>query len=404
MSALRALKSVKKLEIAREHYDLLHSNRTATPIFWIPNEKKWLKINDKNHQCIDDFIGLIDVYLTPNQFYGWRRFDLLQSLRACYIDIDRELSLYELYELIDDSLLPAPSLLVHSGRGWHLYWLIEPTGKHGLPQWQHMQDILIKAYGADPSARDCARVLRLVGTTNSKSNTQVTGMILDPVPWQFEDLCNEIIGYKKTAKILDIQVAKAERQHRQKTSSQSSIYAWWYLVYSDLVTIAESYGNNGIPHGHRNNFLHIVAVAMSWFSNPESIHEALVDRANKWTSGLTGSQIESAVKCSLDRLEQHQAGKKIIYKGREVDPRYHYRRVTLYNLLKDIIKPEIINNLRTIISEQTRLERRTEREQARDRVTEGRYKTRHRESLSQLKPWENEGISRRTWYRRNRGK
>ena len=170
-------------------------------------------------------------------------------------------------------------------------------------------------------------------------------------------------------------------------------------MYQDLSKIAYSYPQ-GIPAGDRNNFLFLVSVAMSWFGNPEAIAEALADRANKWTTGLDEQEIANACKCSLDRLQRHTRGEKVQWQGKELDPRYFFKRETLWKKLQHLVKPEIEDELRAIISEGTRAKRRAERERARDRVAEGRHK-RHYEGLSTSKPWEAEGISRATWYRRN---
>ena len=344
-----------------------------------------------------------DVFLTPNEFRGWRRFDLLRSLKACYVDIDKQLTRYELDELIKASNLPHPSAIVSSGRGWHLYWLIDSTPAKALPVWQELQDRLISAFDADKAARDCARVLRLVGSVNSKNGAEVWGEVFDPVPWKFHDFCNEVLGYrepKPQAKVYDFNTQRAEAGHKPAQARKASIYSWWHLVYQDLATIAKSYPK-GIPQGDRNNFLFIVSVAMSWFASPDAIVEALADKANKWTAGLTKQEIEQACKCSLDRLKQHQNGQKHIWQGKEQDPRYFFKRTTLYDKLKHIIKPEVEDKLRAIIDDETRASRRAEREKARDRVAEGRHK-RHYEGLNSLKPWEAEGISRATWYRRNK--
>ena len=413
MSALRQINNSNQIITkASEHYELLHDDNKHTAIVWAKNEKeKWHKVTSENSDFIDTFNELQDVYISVNQFYSWRHSDLLKSLRACFVDIDDEkMSRYELNEIIDNSQMPRPSVIVFSGRGWHLYWLLEHTPRQALDVWKLVQAALIKAFNADKSARDCARVLRLIGSVNSKNGAKVLGYVLDAVPWRFHDLCNEVLGYRNTehpkqkAKILDLAVKKAESGHVPR--SRSSIKSWWYVVYQDLHKIAQSY-SGGIPEGHRNNFIFIVSVAMSWFSNIHSIEQTLKDRANKWTAGLTDSELTNAISASLERLQRQQAGERITYNGREVDPRYHYRRSTIYEMLAPLIKDEIKNDLRAIVSDETRTQRRAERASEyelirakRDRVAEGKYTTRHSDSIAQQKPWESLGISRATWYRR----
>ena len=393
---------------AKEHFDLLHNTQKATAIVWTKQREQgqqWHKLEGSPQlELFDQLDKEHDVFLTPNEFRGWRRFDLLRSLKACYVDIDKQLSRHELDELIKASNLPHPSAIVSSGRGWHLYWLLDSTPAKALPVWQELQDRLINVFDADKAARDCARVLRLVGSVNSKNGAEVWGEVFDSVPWKFHDFSNEVLGYrepKPQAKVYDFNTQRAEAGHKPAKARKASIYAWWHLVYQDLATIAKSYPK-GIPQGDRNNFLFIVSVAMSWFASPDAIVEALADKANKWTAGLTKQEIEQACKCSLDRLKQHQNGQKHIWQGKEQDPRYFFKRTTLYDKLKHIIKPEVEDKLRAIIDDETRASRRAERERAReprDRVAEGRY-ARHYEGLNTAKPWEAEGISRATWYRR----
>ena len=402
---------------ATEHYNLLHTGQKATALVWTKAREQgnqWHKLEATTGQmCLplwDDVEQENDVFLTPNEFLGWRRFDLLKNLRACFVDIDKQCTREELNEAIKGANLPNPSAIIFSGRGWHLYWLIDSTPAKALPVWQEMQDRLINAFaeaGADRAARDCARVLRLVGSVNSKNGQQVWGEVLDPTPWKFHDLADEILGYREPrkpakAKVYDLTAKRAEAGQKPR---KASIYAWWFLVYQDLSKIAYSYPQ-GIPAGDRNNFLFLVSVAMSWFGNPEAIAEALADRANKWTTGLDEQEIANACKCSIDRLQRHTRGEKVQWQGKELDPRYFFKRETLYKKLQHLVKPELEDELRAIISEGTRAKRRAERERAReprDRVAEGRHQ-RHYEGLNSSKPWEQEGISRATWYRRNKQK
>lgn len=391
---------------AQQQYDLLHSDNAATVLLW-QRGGKWQKITAKNQQVLAQYAGKSDVFLTPNEFNGWRKIKLLARLCACYVDIDKpDLTRADIDGRIAESALPAPSFIVHSGRGWHLYWRLESVSRQSLPQWQRVQDALINAYEGDPAARDCTRILRLVDTINSKNNAAVTGVVLDATPLSLDRLHERVAGNvpPTPAPVADISLARADRGQRPKITAASSIYSWWWLVYQDLCVIANSHPN-GIPEGHRNNFLHIMAVAMSWFANPETLRDGLLDRAERWTVGLSDSELKAAVKCAVERAEMAARGDKIEYKGRQVDPRYHYRRSTIYGLLRPIISEVVAPELRAIISDETRTQRRAEREAARaprDRVAEGRHRVGHSESLSARKPWEKEGISRATWYRRSK--
>jgi len=71
-----------------------------------------------------------------------------------------------------DSLQPAPQVIVASGKGFHVYWLLaEPfilSDDATRRDWAEIQRWWVRHVGADPSACDLARVLRVPGTRNGK--------------------------------------------------------------------------------------------------------------------------------------------------------------------------------------------------------------------------------------------
>jgi hypothetical protein len=86
-----------------------------------------------------------------------------------------------------------------TGRGLALVWRHEPESRSARAKWERCQQFIfeaLKALGADPKAKDAARVFRLAGTFNSKSATLVQSVFenLDDV-WVFGDLADEILPY-----------------------------------------------------------------------------------------------------------------------------------------------------------------------------------------------------------------
>ena len=92
-----------------------------------------------------------------------------------------------------DEGIPAPSLIVFSGRGVHLKWVLtSPVTRKAIPRWNHAQGQLVERLahlGADRAAKDASRVLRLEGTRNSK-----TGEVCRVV-WEDRDLGGELARY-----------------------------------------------------------------------------------------------------------------------------------------------------------------------------------------------------------------
>ncbi|MFU7518139.1 DNA-binding response regulator, partial [Clostridium sp. HCS.1] len=72
--------------------------------------------------------------------------------------------------------LRTPNLIVDSGRGLYLIWLINSVPGKALPLWKAVEEYLysvLKRFGDDRQALDPTRVLRVPGSINSKSGTYV---------------------------------------------------------------------------------------------------------------------------------------------------------------------------------------------------------------------------------------
>jgi len=71
------------------------------------------------------------------------------------------------------ALDPAPSVVVASGGGWHLYWLLPDPVLVTDENYTSLIDLQydwVEYIGGDPGAQDLARVLRVPGSLNSKYN------------------------------------------------------------------------------------------------------------------------------------------------------------------------------------------------------------------------------------------
>lgn len=417
----------RSLTTPQDHYDLLHGAAHGTVILWerLSTGKQWHKLRPGAAE-IPEMLATLgngpDRYMTVNEFFGWRTIDKLQSLRAMYLDIDGCTDLALALEALQDAGLPPPNAVVFSGRGLHLYWIHNSVRSRALPVWQRCQDkmiALMKHLGADPKARDCPRILRIVGSINVKNSAQAHGLVLDEAPWDFHALCDEILGHRdkyvppserdthrpiKTAVVRDLTTARANRGHRPRTGS---IYDRWYLVYQDLRAIAGHYGRAGIPEGHRHTWLFLTAVALSWFTQPDTLTDELMWQAKIWTPGQTDAEIRSVIKQPLERAVEASKGMTRKYNDEDVDPRFRHKRKTLWESLEKIIPAELAPKLRAIVSDEIRAVHKQQTTAAhdakrapRDRVAEGRWKTKREDSLTALAPWDVMGISRATYYRR----
>jgi hypothetical protein len=362
------------LDLPGEHYNLLHCDQRGIAIHWsalAAAGQRWIKLKPNDPRIPDLFRhdkGKNDTFISVNEFDGWRYIRLLRSLRAFYVDLDDHLDLYQALDALSDARLPGPNMAVWSGTGMHLYWLLEPLPPKCLPVWQRCQDALIRALkplGADSAAKDCTRLLRVVGTRNR--GEEVQAIVLDGHRWALRQIAFEILGTegKQKAEVRDI---RARRTSPDK-AIQGSIYARWHLVFQDLLAISSHYGHS-IPEGYRDKWLFLSGVALSWFTHAEGIEDEIIGLAHKHTN-LAQPEIRQAMQPTLKRAMQAASGHKIEWQGQKIDPRYRFRRQTLYDWIGDLIPASLLSKMRAIIPD-TEADRR---DKARNRATEGRYAT-----------------------------
>ena len=357
-----------------EHFECFHKEAHGTVLVWeaLKDDKRWTKLRPEDPMIpvfLKGLQGQRDTFLSVNEFDGWRLVRLLRSLRALYVDLDGVNHLQEVFDLLFEKRLPNPSLVIFSGQGMHLYWLLEPMGPKVLPVWQKMQDVLVRALGelgADPKARDCTRVLRLVGTVNSKNSEVVRGLVLTGERWKLHELANEILGYReprKKGQVRDLRAQAAKKGRETPRKIAGSIYERWYRVYQDLNRIAEYHG--GIPEGHRDEWLFLAGVSLSWFTTAEALQDEIEDAARTFTKGLQEGEVAKVAKLLQRKAEAASRGEKIEYQGEQVDPRYRFRRSSLYKRLKGIIPDGLLLKLRAVIPDRLAMERKRERDRAR---------------------------------------
>jgi hypothetical protein len=391
----------RDLLTAADHFDLLHSSAHGTVLVWekLATSKRWIKLRPETDAANALILGAqkrgLDRYITVNEFHGWRCVRDLKSLRSCFVDIDGVYDLEWVISAVSSAGLPSPTIVVFSGRGTHLYWQIDAVPRSALPVWQRVQDEIVRRMSEAPEAlhvdlvvRDCTRVLRLVGSVNSKNLQEVRGLVLLDWHWDIETLAYEVFGDEVAPKASPLVLTQrtyeenlaldAERESaavrsyaaakaRKGTSTRTkygSIYQWWALVYRDLVRIGDA-NFLGIPEGHRDSWLFLYATSLCWFAEPESLASEITAVAKSYTQGLKIAEVRAIIAPTLARVEASRAGEKVEWAGTERDPRLHFKRETLLARMAPIIPDGLYPQLRAIIPNELRQERRQERFEAR---------------------------------------
>lgn len=165
------------------YIEIIHSNSKG----WITRVEMNSGFNQwhfKYKELIDQNFEQDNVYISLNTFYStFRRIEFLKELKAQFIDLDiyktnftKQQILMNLENNYFNKSIPRPNMIIDSGRGLYLIWLINSVPSKALPLWKAVEEYLynsLKQFGADRKALDPTRVLRVPGSFNSKSNTQV---------------------------------------------------------------------------------------------------------------------------------------------------------------------------------------------------------------------------------------
>ena len=369
------LRSFRMIVNPADHFQLLHAGSEQTPILWNKSTqakgKRWNKVGAKNiKQALSEVAGQEDVYVSVNAFNGWRNVAMVRELNAVFVDVDlgrraTKKDIRQAAELLQTEKLPFPSMVVETGRGIHLYWLIERAKKDRLALWQTVENKLVatlKPMGADPAAKDAARMLRLVGTVNSKTGQFVTGNLYDNKRWKLEELAFAVLGDQaaaKTAKRRERRVISLEA--RRKGRANGKLYRW-SLVMADLIRIGEHHGK--IPEGNRNNWLFLVSVALAWFASPDTIEDQVRDLAARYTT-LDQSDVKRACQSAVQRAKDNLEGKVSVFRGVECDIRYRFTNEALFERMEGLLVGGLKNAMRAIITKKTAAERKKARDRAR---------------------------------------
>ncbi|MBL8250745.1 MAG: replication protein [Candidatus Competibacter sp.] len=317
-----------------------------------------------------------------------RRIVHLVRLGLCFVDLDtyktpwRETPPESLLERFlgycGDESIPAPSLVIHSGRGLQTKWLLErPLPRAALPRWNAVQKELVarlEPFGADPGARDASRVLRLVDTVNTRSGQPVRVMWVQMEHqairrYPFEFLAESLLPVSRDAlnatpptpaeRRLGLHVLPGSKQGNLRVFSGRQL-AWDRL--EDLRRLARRRGwtERGIPHGYRSKYLH-------WCLNFLLLSGAVpANRLYPEAQALArevcpdfDKDVRSVLSTLYRKAKAYEAGGRIEFNGKTYPPLYTPRNRTLLALFD--VQDDEMKALKTIITPEEAAERHRER-------------------------------------------
>lgn len=276
--------------------------------------------------------GQPDKYISTHTFFGRRSHQKLRNLTALTVDLDlskakacgRDYSAndsaimaqrQDALDILQCAGIPCPNVAVHTGRGCHLYWCFDraiPAAAHSRWSVCILRLIeLLAPIGADPSVRDSARILRLVGTTNTKAywtddegvsrQWNVTAETLISQRYSFDFLADQILPITRAELTLQratnthtykLKVAAAQdaglppplprskvTQLRLVSNLPGKIGRYIEKMrarQTDLELLATSAYPEGVPDGSRDKYLFHAACNLAWTVAPESLEKTIL--------------------------------------------------------------------------------------------------------------------------------
>ena len=333
-----------------------------------------------------------DVWISQSEFTRPnRRLVNLARITTCFVDLDYYKlrvtpgrSSEDVAGIVLRSLaragIPAPSLIIDSGRGLQIKWLIDPIPANALPRWNAVQKVLVdslKPLMADAQAKNASQVLRLVGTFNSRSGILVRVIYAETTrPYSFDALADAVlpvarkeIEARQNGRCIILPFDEGKRRESRLPSShpsglkQLSARELWWNRLADIRTIAKLRGwENGAPEGMQDLALWLSAIALTWSMPSAWLAGELEQLGREFAPSWTSEQHRAVLSTTLERKKAADMGEKIEWSGMQVDPRYRLKNDTLIDLLH--ITPEEEQQLSTIIgkSEARRRDAKRQRE------------------------------------------
>lgn len=331
------------------------------------------------------FMGIENVYISQNSFYIPKRtIYTIRKINALFVDLDfhhipslKDLTPEQIVMMLEVEAyeeIPRPNFILSSGEGLAMIWILEPVPIKALPLWQACEKWFIDRlleYGADPSACDAARVLRVAGTRNS-GNGALARII------KVYDIDNEYT----LKQIQHDYLPPLQPFGRRRTKSTDDKIGRLFNIYSlnwarteDLRTLQALRANIGQKaEGMREFMCFLFRYSMVCFtSNPIQSLEETLEFNEKFLDPLSKNEVINATKSAekgwRDWLENFDENGNLVRKAGQKLKGYNYRNSTIIELLQ--ITPDEQRHMKTIIDRREKQRRDTEASRAARRNSDG---------------------------------
>lgn len=414
--------------------------------WWTLNKKVGTQLTQKSYRLnqleyvLTHINKSCDTYMSQAFFTEPNRRALnLAYITHAYVDLDiyniltlraksAENIAHELLLFCQDNFIPAPSYIVSSGRGLYMKWAFDrPVPKQAAGIAVAVNKALVRkfeSFGADPKAVDMSRILRVVGSVNTKNGEIVKILYLNGSSdniktYKFNDFADTVLpltyeeikeNRQKNIEKNNLSILAHERKKHDITAKKQQnkkFFCWddWHWkITVDLEKLVElRYQGDMVPEGMRDLFGFIGSVQLAHIFGNNSGNlwfECLAWSRKILPFSYANGELQRNCSTLLDRAKRASRGEKVEYRGKQVSPIYTYRKSTLIDLFE--ITDDEMKSMSALISDDVKRVRDTEatRLARREQGTQERSEWLAEHSVEASKPWEAEGISRATWYRR----
>ena len=247
---------------------------------------------------LSDWIG-DDVFFSQNTFYKpVRRIENIRQLRSLYVDLDFYLFNYDPSWVIGKleheffgKTIPDPNIIIFSGQGIVLIWMIEPVPYKALPLWQAVQRYMLKeleSLGGDPKAVDAARIFRIAGSRNTKNGAYVRTEYRHDYRYDIHQIQEDYLPELKPKK-------QKTRGRKKKIVQLFTIYSLHFARIRDIHKLIE------LRNGHMPNMRETTCFLYRYWmccylEDPEEALKATLELNNEFDRPLQRREVEKATK------------------------------------------------------------------------------------------------------------
>lgn len=318
-------KEINKIDNEMLKYmELLHKDYGYISLFKKINEKqgnRW-SIANGNRELLLKCLEEENLYCSVNDFYvqGRHTGKYLTSLNALIIDLDyynipylAGLTAEQVIGLLEMDLdFPQPTNYIDSGRGLYIIWMLEPTvaSRKAKRYWRKIEQSLIDLFlefGADKRVKDTARVLRLIGTINSKTGKKVRLIFPNnideeafwnnPKRYELKEIAQYLWGYEEEKE--DKPKREKNKNHTTNITTLRTAKNLHYTRARDLEKIVKLRKDRPLE-GIREHLLFLYRLQLLMANEEQEVALKMVlDLNNKLYDPLNESEVISATESAV---------------------------------------------------------------------------------------------------------